>query len=91
MLAPLQKPVAVAEYAERLKAAQFAYNKAEGYSSSARRNPEKGNDGLFTYQRLCAESQTLFEKLAEYLSEQLGFDAQLQFGLTDLCMASMSD
>lgn len=72
------KPEAVAEYEERFKAAQFAYNKAEGYSSSARRNPKKGNDGLFTHQRLYAESQTLFEKLVEYLSEQLDFDPQLQ-------------
>ncbi len=72
------KPAVVVEYEERLKAAQFAYSRAEGYSGSTKRKPVKGRDGLFTHQRFYRKAESLFGGLMEYLTEQLEIDPSLQ-------------
>ena len=63
------KPKEITEYERRLKAATFAYNKAD--SKSIKRQ-HKSASKMFNY------TDTLFERLAEYLSEKIAGDLDLE-------------
>jgi hypothetical protein len=56
------KPKKIVEYEKRLKAATFAYSKADSKSQKGRSRTAKKMFGV---------SDTLFERLAEYLSENI--------------------
>ena len=62
------KPKVITEYERRLKAATFAYSKAD--SKSIKRQ-HKSASKMFNY------TDTLFERLAEYLSEKIAGDLDL--------------
>ena len=76
------KPKVITEYERRLKAATFSYNKAD--SKSIKRQ-HKSASKMFIY------TDTLFERLAEYLSEKIAghraletwFDRPLATGVED--------
>ena len=55
------KPKEITEYERRLKAATFDYNKADSKSQKGHRSAKK----------MFGASDTLFERLAEYLSENI--------------------
>ena len=63
------KPKEITEYERRLKAATFAYNKAD--SKSIKRQ-HKSTSKMFNY------TDGLFERLAEYLSEKIAGDLDLE-------------
>lgn len=63
------KPKEITEYERRLKAATFAYNKAD--SKSIKRQ-HKSASKMFNY------TDTLFERLAEYLSEKIAGHLDLE-------------
>ena len=63
------KPKEITEYERRLKAATFAYNKAD--SKSIKRQ-HKSASKMFNY------TDGLFERLAEYLSEKIAGDLDLE-------------
>ena len=63
------KPKVITEYERRLKAATFSYNKAD--SKSIKRQ-HKSASKMFNY------TDTLFERLAEYLSEKIAGDLDLE-------------
>ena len=63
------KPKEITEYERRLKAATFAYSKAD--SKSIKRQ-HKSASKMFNY------TDTLFERLAEYLSEKIAGDLDLE-------------
>ena len=63
------KPKVITEYERRLKAATFAYSKAD--SKSIKRQ-HKSASKMFNY------TDTLFERLAEYLSEKIAGDLDLE-------------
>ena len=56
------KPKEITEYERRLKAATFAYNKADSKSQKGRSRTAKKMFGI---------SDTLFERLSEYLTEKI--------------------
>ena len=56
------KPKEIIEYEKRLKAATFAYSKADNKSQKGRSHTAK---------KMFGASDTLFERLAEYLSENI--------------------
>jgi hypothetical protein len=76
------KPKEIIEYENRLKAATFAYSKADSKSQKGRSRTAKKMFGV---------SDTLFERLAEYLSENIvghgdletWFDRPLATGVED--------
>ena len=63
------KPKEITEYERRLKAATFAYNKAD---SKSVKGQHKTASKMFNY------TDTLFERLAEYLSEKIAGDLDLE-------------
>ena len=63
------KPKEITEYERRLKAATFAYNKADNKSVKGQ---HKSAHKMFNY------TDTLFERLAEYLSEKIAGDLDLE-------------
>ena len=63
------KPDEIIEYERRLKAATFSYNKADNKSV---RGQHKSAHKMFNY------TDTLFERLAEYLSEKIAGDLDLE-------------
>ena len=75
------KPKEITEYERRLKAATFAYNKADSKSQNGHRSAKK----------MFGASDTQFERLSEYLSEniigypelEVWFDRPLTKGLGD--------
>ena len=75
------KPDEIIEYERRLKAATFAYNKADSKSQKGHRSAKK----------MFGASDTLFERLSEYLSENIAghgtletwFDRPLATGVED--------
>ena len=76
------KPKVITEYERRLKAATFSYNKADNKSVKGQ---HKSAHKMFNY------TDTLFERLAEYLSEKVAghgaletwFDRPLAMGVED--------
>ena len=56
------KPKVITEYERRLNAATFAYSKADNKSQKGRSHTAK---------KMFGASDTLFERLAEYLSENI--------------------
>ena len=76
------KPKEITEYERRLKAATFAYSKADNKSQKGRSHTAK---------KMFGASDTLFERLAEYLSEnivghhdlEIWFDRPLATGAED--------
>ena len=76
------KPKVITEYERRLKAATFSYNKADNKSVKGQ---HKSAHKMFNY------TDTLFERLAEYLSEKIAghgtletwFDRPLATGVED--------
>lgn len=79
------KPAVVVEYEKRLKKAMFAYNKAEGYNGSTKKQARRDATGVATHRRLYRQAETLFERAFESLREawerdeslELWFDRQL--------------
>ena len=75
------KPDEIIEYERRLKAATFAYNKADSKSQKGHRSAKK----------MFGASDTLFERLSEYLTEKIvrhhdleaWFDRPLAMGAED--------
>jgi len=75
------KPKEIPEYEQRLKAATFAYNKADSKSQKGHRSAKK----------MFGASDTLFERLSEYLTEkivgnhdlEIWFDRPLATGAED--------
>ena len=63
------KPKVITEYERRLKAATFSYNKADNKSLKGQ---HKSASKMFNY------TDTLFERLAEYLSEKIAGDLDLE-------------
>ena len=63
------KPKVITEYERRLKAATFSYNKAD---SKSIKGQHKSASKMFNY------TDTLFERLAEYLSEKIAGDLDLE-------------
>ena len=63
------KPKEITEYERRLKAATFSYNKADNKSVKGQ---HKSAHKMFNY------TDTLFERLAEYLSEKIAGDLDLE-------------
>ena len=63
------KPKKITEYERRLKAATFSYNKADNKSEKGQ---HKSAHKMFNY------TDTLFERLAEYLSEKIAGDLDLE-------------
>ena len=63
------KPKKITEYERRLKAATFSYNKADNKSVKGQ---HKTAHKMFNY------TDTLFERLAEYLSEKIAGDLDLE-------------
>ena len=63
------KPKEITEYERRLKAATFSYNKADNKSLKGQ---HKSASKMFNY------TDTLFERLAEYLSEKIAGDLDLE-------------
>ena len=63
------KPKKITEYERRLKAATFSYNKADNKSVKGQ---HKSAHKMFNY------TDTLFERLAEYLSEKIAGDLDLE-------------
>ena len=63
------KPKEITEYERRLKAATFAYNKADNKSVKGQ---HKSAHKMFNY------TDGLFERLAEYLSEKIAGDLDLE-------------
>ena len=63
------KPKEITEYERRLKAATFAYNKAD--SKSIKRQHKSAS-------KMFNDTDTLFERLAEYLSEKIAGDLDLE-------------
>ena len=63
------KPKVITEYERRLKAATFSYNKADNKSVKGQ---HKSAHKMFNY------TDTLFERLAEYLSEKIAGDLDLE-------------
>ena len=63
------KPKVIIEYERRLKAATFAYNKADNKSVKGQ---HKSAHKMFNY------TDGLFERLAEYLSEKIAGDLDLE-------------
>ena len=63
------KPKVITEYERRLKAATFSYNKADNKSVKGQ---HKSASKMFNY------TDTLFERLAEYLSEKIAGDLDLE-------------
>ena len=63
------KPDEIIEYERRLKAATFSYNKADNKSVKGQ---HKSAHKMFNY------TDTLFERLAEYLSEKIAGDLDLE-------------
>ena len=63
------KPDEIIEYERRLKAATFAYNKADNKSVKGRSRTAK---------KMFGASDTLFERLAEYLSENIAGHGTLE-------------
>ncbi len=64
-----EKPKEVLEYERRLKEATFAYGKADAASGQGRYKAARS---------LLATSDTMFERLAEYLAEQIAGKAHLE-------------
>ena len=62
------KPDEITEYERRLKAATFAYNKADSKSQKGHRSAKK----------MFGASDTLFERLSEYLTEKIAGHADLE-------------
>ena len=75
------KPKKIINYEKRLKAATFAYNKADSKSQKGHRSAKK----------MFGASDTLFERLSEYLTERIvghhdleaWFDRPLAMGAED--------
>ena len=65
----VNKPKVITEYERRLKAATFSYNKADNKSVKGQ---HKSAHKMFNY------TDTLFERLAEYLSEKIAGDLDLE-------------
>ena len=63
------KPKVITEYERRLKAATFSYNKAD---NKIIKRQHKSAHKMFNY------TDTLFERLAEYLSEKIAGDLDLE-------------
>jgi len=63
------KPKEITEYERRLKAATFAYSKAD--SKSIKRQHKSAS-------KMFNDTDTLFERLAEYLSEKIAGDLDLE-------------
>ena len=63
------KPKVITEYERRLKAATFSYNKADNKSVKGQ---HKSAHKMFNY------TDTLFERLEEYLSEKIAGDLDLE-------------
>ena len=63
------KPKVITEYERRLKAATFSYNKADNKSVKGQ---HKSASKMFNY------TDGLFERLAEYLSEKIAGDLDLE-------------
>ena len=62
------KPDEIIEYERRLKAATFAYNKADSKSQKGHRSAKK----------IFGASDTLFERLSEYLTEKMAGNGALE-------------
>ena len=62
------KPKEITEYERRLKAATFAYNKADSKSQKGHRSAKK----------MFGASYTLFERLSEYLTEKMAGNGALE-------------
>ncbi|MDA9823241.1 hypothetical protein N9C56_12170 [Paracoccaceae bacterium] len=62
------KPDEIIEYERRLKAATFAYNKADSKSQNGHRSVKK----------MFGASDTLFERLSEYLTEKMAGNGALK-------------
>ena len=62
------KPKEITEYERRLKAARFAYNKADSKSQKGHRSAKK----------IFGASDTLFERLSEYLTEKMAGNGALE-------------
>ena len=72
-----EKPDEIIEYEQRLKEATFAYSKADSASRKGRRKAAK---------KLSGASDTLFERLLEFLSGQIAGDHLLEMWLDrDAC------
>jgi hypothetical protein len=67
-----EKPDEIIEYQQRLKEATFAYSKADSASRKGRRKAAK---------KLFGASDTLFERLLEFLSEKIAGDYPLEMWL----------
>ena len=69
------KPKEITEYEQRFKAATFAYNKAD---SKSIKGQQKSTSKMFNH------TDTLFKRLAEYLSEKIAghLDLEAWFGRT---------
>ena len=65
----VDKPKVITEYERRLKAATFSYNKADNKSVKGQ---HKSAHKMFNY------TDMLFERLAEYLSEKIAGDLDLE-------------
>jgi hypothetical protein len=71
------KPDKIIEYEQRLKEATFAYSKADSASRKGRRKAAK---------KLSGASDTMFERLLEFLNDQIAGDHQLEMWLDrDAC------
>ena len=62
------KPDEITDYERRLKAATFAYNKADSKSQNGHRSAKK----------MFGASDTLFERLSEYLTEKMAGNGALE-------------
>ena len=62
------KPKEITEYEQRLKTATFAYNKADSKSQKGHRSAKK----------MFGASDTLFERLSEYLTEKMAGNGALE-------------
>ena len=62
------KPKEITEYERRLKAATFAYNKADSKSQKGHRSAKK----------MLGASDTLFERLSEHLTERMAVNGALE-------------
>lgn len=72
------KPSSVIEYEARLKKALFEYGKAEALNASSAELSRAAGDSLKADQRAYRRAETLFERLIEYLEEQLAADPGLE-------------
>ena len=82
------KPAAVTEYEDIIRQGQFLFNRSEGYSTGTKRSHRRDRNGVRYAKKFSDQSQAVFERALEHLSEasdidpslQVWFDRPLEFG-----------